>query len=280
MNHDGDNLSPQEIKPLALSKEQRHKKNRLERGALVLVAVSLVILTLIQREVVDLGPNLSESQGLVTLVSINASVVLMTVLLILILRSLYRVFFEKQGYGSLQTKMVISFICLSMAPTFVIFYYAYRLIVSGHDLWFSPKIEEALSDSLTLTEAALNFDGRLLNFYGNDILDSFEASGLESTINTPALKVFLDYNRRRFHLSVVEFYAGDGRFVATSDESLLPPIYHGWFANQHENPPPWTNIVETQSGDLTRVVWPVMAARGDLAGQGVGFLAVGRLTLT
>jgi two-component system nitrogen regulation sensor histidine kinase NtrY len=105
-----------------LSPAQRQKKTKLERWGIVLAAGALLALTLVQREVISLGPGFSDSQGLVALVSINVSVLLTTVLLVLILRNLYWIFFERQGWGSLQTKMVMSFISLSLLPTLLIFY--------------------------------------------------------------------------------------------------------------------------------------------------------------
>ena len=141
-----------------LSPEQSQRKQRLEFRAALLVGVTLIVLTLIQREVINLGPGLSRSQGLVALVAINASVVLMVLLLLLILRGLYNIFFDKRAYGTLQTKLVVAFITLSLVPTFLISYYSYRQLIRGHYLWFSPKIESALQVSLALTETALGQD--------------------------------------------------------------------------------------------------------------------------
>lgn len=156
--------------PYELSPAQRRKKNRLERWGIILAGAGLLALTLFQRGVISLGPDFSKSQSLAALVSINVSVLLTAVLLFLILRSLYRVFFERRELGSLQTKMVISFIALSLAPTLLIFYYSYRVVVSGHDLWFSSRLEEAIGDSVNLAEAVRRgeegLDGRIENVRG------------------------------------------------------------------------------------------------------------------
>ncbi len=260
-----------------LSPGQLQRKHRLERGAIILVAIGLLALTLVQREVIDLGPGLSGSQGLVALVSINVSVLLTTVLIILILRHLYRIFFEKQGYGSLQTKMVVAFICLSLLPTILIFYYSYRQLVRGHDLWFSPQIEEALRDSIGLTEAMLALDNHLLTGYGGDIMDDYLQ--LQAPIKAQELTDFLEAHRRRFHLTTAEFYGPQGQLVTRAGPETLPPIYHDWFNSQLSSGPPWINTVETESGDLTRLVWPLFPSSIEAAGGPTGFLVIGRLTL-
>ena len=257
-----------------LSPDQRQRKIRLERGAIATLAVAFLVLTLIQREVIDLGAGLSDSQGLVALVSINVSVLLMTVLILLILRHLYRIFFETQGYGSLQTKMVVAFICLSLVPSLLIFYYSYRQLVRGHDLWFSPQIEEALHDSIDLTEAVLAMDDHFLASHGGDILEEFKPS-----LKGQALADFLENGRRRFHLTCVEFYGSGGQLVARGGQNNLPPIYHDWFDRQLGSGLPWVNTVETDAGDLTRLIWPLFPPSTQKDEAPTGYLAIGRLTL-
>lgn len=258
-----------------LSPEQRRKKNKLERGAMIVVALALILLSLIQREVIDLGPGFSESQGLVALVSINVSVLLMTVLLVLVLRYLYRIFFERQGYGSLQTKMVVAFIFLSLVPTLLIFYYSYRQLVRGHDLWFSPQIESALKDSIELTEVALEIDQRLMSTFGQDIVRSYLA--LPEPLNPEALQAFLDDKTQGFHLSSVELYSPEGLPLARSGQGTLPLIYPDWFERQWGSPTPWANTVEIGSGDLTRLVWPIYAQEDQAEPE--SYLVISRLAL-
>ena len=260
-----------------LSPEQRRRKRRLERGAIIALFAGLVALILVQREVIDLGPGFSDNQGLVALVSINFSVLLMSLLLVMVLRYLYRIFFEKQGYGSLQTKMVVAFICLSLVPTLLIFYYSYRQLVRGHDLWFSPQIESALNDSIELTESALNMDNHLLAAFSGDILDKY--INLKAPFSGEKLRDFLEDNRSRFHLTSVEIYGRDGRREAVAGDETLPLIYSDWFERQFGFNQPWINTVETGTGDLTRLVWPIFPDNISDNPAPLNYLVTGRLTM-
>ncbi|GHV56816.1 hypothetical protein FACS189460_2280 [Deltaproteobacteria bacterium] len=65
-----------------LSPEQSRRKHHLERWAALLVAGGFLFLILLQRELINLGPGLNRSQGLVALVSINFSVLLMVLLIL------------------------------------------------------------------------------------------------------------------------------------------------------------------------------------------------------
>ncbi len=261
-----------------LSPEQRRRKLRLERWAIAAVGAVLLALTLFQREVIDLGPGLSEGRGVVALVSINVSVLLTTLLILLVLRHLYRIFFEKQGYGSLQTKMVVAFIALSLLPTLLIFYYSYRQLVRGHDLWFSPQIEEALQDSIELTDAALAMDERLLKSYGGDIFDDYNL--LPASSDDRRVEDFLERSRRRFHLTTVELYGPRGELRLRAGDPALPAIYRDWFDKQYATAPPWSGTVETPGGELTRLVWPLLPTTIEDRAEPRGYLVIGHLTMT
>ena len=261
-----------------LSPEQRARKNRLERWAMVIAALAFSILILVQREIIDLGPGFSDSQGLVALVSINVSVLLTTFLILLILRHLYRIFFETQSYGSLQTKLVVAFVFLSLLPTMLIFYYSYRQLVRGHDLWFSTQIEEALVDSMALTKAIMDIDANLLSNYGSDIYDDYALMPPETSVAD--VKNFLEQNRLRFHLSTVELYGKEGEMALRAGPPGLPPITPDWFSQQPlKSDDPWSNIASINEGELTRLVWPFLPQgikENDLV-KPTGYLAIGHL---
>lgn len=262
---------------LALSPRQRRRKIRLEWGALALVAIALSVLTMVQREVIDLGPDLAGSQGVITLVSINVSVILIVLLIILVLRHLYRIFFDNNDYGSLQTKMVVAFICLSLLPTIGIYYYAYRQLVAGYDLWFNSQITDAMKDSIDLTESLLDMDNRVLASYGGDLLEEYRK--LPAPVRSGELTELLEKACRDFHLTTVEYYDAEGRLAAQGGQPGLPPIYHDWFSRQLASGPPWSSTVETEGGELTRVVWPILPTTIQEAEGPAGFIAIGRLTM-
>ncbi|MDR2934449.1 MAG: HAMP domain-containing protein, partial [Candidatus Adiutrix sp.] len=263
-----------------LSPDQSQRKRRLEFWAALAAAAALAGLTLLQREVINLGPGLNRSQGLVALVSINASVALMIFLLLLILRGLYKVFFEQRSYGTLQTKLVVAFIALSLLPTLLIFYYSYRQLIRGHGLWFSPRIESALRDSIDLTGAALLQDNRLLAAYGGGLLN--EAPFYLASDNGAG---FLERARARLDLAGAEIYDLAGRRLMAA-EPAPPPLPETWFGDADgagragpDEAGFRTVVTSTPAGYLTRLVWPLPAmGLSRPAAAGPAFLALGRLT--
>ncbi|MDR2141604.1 MAG: HAMP domain-containing protein [Deltaproteobacteria bacterium] len=191
--------------------ERARRKKRFDRLVLILLALGLPLLIAIQKKLLNLGPELSSNQGVITLVSINFSVLVLGLLLFLILRGLYRVFFEHRDYGSLQTKMVVSFIGLSLLPTLMIFYFAYLLIGQDHDTWFGSSIKETMSESLALAETSLEMDRRQLISFGEGIIIYLLAQDWDWSQPEGAIQDFLANNPARRHLKALELYDPTGQ---------------------------------------------------------------------
>ncbi|MDR2422603.1 MAG: hypothetical protein LBE01_04420, partial [Deltaproteobacteria bacterium] len=202
-----------------LTPEQAKRKKRLDRLVLALMALGLFLLTAVQKSLLDLGPGLSSNQGVITLVSINFSVLSLGLLLFLILRGLYRIFFERHNYGSLQTKMAVSFIGLSLLPTLMIFYFAYVLIGQDHDTWFGSSIKETMRDSLALAESSLEIDRRQLISFGESVSIDLLAQDLDWGQPAEGIKAFLTNSPDRWHLLAMEYYDPKGQLLTRVGET-------------------------------------------------------------
>ncbi|MDR2339566.1 MAG: HAMP domain-containing protein [Deltaproteobacteria bacterium] len=201
-----------------LARSTKVKKRQIALLALSVLGLSLLVM--VQRRLLDLGPGLSSNQGVITLVSINFSVLTLAFLLYLILRGLYKVFFERTGYGSLQTKMVVSFISLSLMPTILIFYFAYLLIGQDHDTWFGRTIRGALSRSLSVATDASKREAELFRLQSDAALAEFGALGARA--GTAALPGI----RERNGLASLEWYSKGGDLLASSFGPMLQSLPH------------------------------------------------------
>jgi two-component system nitrogen regulation sensor histidine kinase NtrY len=149
------------------------EKEKKRKGLIILSFLGLLFLILVQRKLLNLGPGLSSNQGVITLVSINISVLTLGFLLYLILRDLYKVFFERDDYGSLQTKMVVSFIGLSLMPTLLIFYFAYLLVGQDRKVWFSESLKDSLSLSIKVAQDSIESEERIFRLSSENALLKF-----------------------------------------------------------------------------------------------------------
>ncbi|MDR1038789.1 MAG: HAMP domain-containing protein [Deltaproteobacteria bacterium] len=269
-----------EARPAA---ERRRRGKRHEKIFVVLAVLGLLLLVAIQRRLLNLGPGLSSNQGVVTLVSINLSILTLTLLLFLILKGLYRVFFERQAYGSLQTKMVVSFISLSLIPTILIFYFAYRLVGHGGETWFSQNQAELAANSIAAVEEAADIRGKLFPALARGALWEFAGSDCArraaddpSTIgpgHSASGALCADSEladlRERFGLASLEWYAPDGRRLASSSIPLpggAPPVLDASVLGQGPSADGPVVIEPASEGvALRRLVFPVpvTASAGD-----------------
>ena len=129
-----------------LTAEQRKKKQRLIRAVIGCCLLLIPFLGYIQRSLLsgDLSLPLSSTVLIFALINING--LLLLLMLYLVLRNLVELAFERNQrlLGSrLRTRLVISFISLSLIPTAILFIIALRFVSTSMDYcsmpgWKSP----------------------------------------------------------------------------------------------------------------------------------------------
>jgi two-component system nitrogen regulation sensor histidine kinase NtrY len=283
-------------KETPLTPELSRRKRIFERGLIILAVLSLVLLIIVQRELLNLGPGLSSNQGVITLVSINMSVFILGLLLFLILRGLYRIFFERRDYGSLQTKMVVSFISLSLMPTLMIFYFSYLLIGQDQETWFSSSIQKTFDDSRSLAGLAQELDLALtaanVGVFSAALRARLEGPGARTggpagdaldpaALGSPGFAEFLDAGRRGLGWSSLEIYDAAGVVLARSGEVAgLAPVPADFLATVPAVPGPGSLRAWPPAGGPEARGGPGEAPGGrlvsaaDAGGGGAVFLAV------
>ncbi|KAA0259170.1 HAMP domain-containing protein [Deferribacter autotrophicus] len=90
---------------------------------------------------------------------INLNIVLLLALLIVIFRNLAKIFFSKSKgvFGaSLQSKLVIFSIILSVIPVSIVFIFSINIINNSINKWFDAQVEQALKSSVDLMQKYQN----------------------------------------------------------------------------------------------------------------------------
>ncbi|MDR2351808.1 MAG: HAMP domain-containing protein [Deltaproteobacteria bacterium] len=209
-------MPSQEEKNTPPTASQRKKNERL---FIVLAFLGLLLLVLVQRRLLNLGPGLSSNQGVITLVSINFSVLVLGVLLFLILSGLYRVFFERQAYGNLQTKLVVAFISLSLIPTLLIFYFSYLLVGKDHETWFSLSLIDTIEESIQVVNDAIETQNILFYLKTERLLNNLE------NLNSPPNTQLFEKLRQEGGFDSLEWYSPEGeRLVFAPSQNGLSPL--------------------------------------------------------
>ena len=86
---------------------------------------------------------------------ININVILLLLMVFLTMRNLVELVFDRRQQligATLRTKLVISFVSLSLIPTTLLFFIALQFVSTSMDYWFNINVDRSLEASLTLAQ--------------------------------------------------------------------------------------------------------------------------------
>jgi two-component system nitrogen regulation sensor histidine kinase NtrY len=130
-------------------------KRRRERFIILIVVVLVLLLTILLTYVSGLEGEILKLQNLLVFGLININAILLLLLVFLVVRNVVKLFFERRRgiLGSkLRTKLVISFVGLSLVPTLLLFWVAIGFITNTIENWFSFEVESSLEESLDVNQ--------------------------------------------------------------------------------------------------------------------------------
>lgn len=134
--------------------EARARKRRRIRFVILLCCVLIPFFTYLETKVFQVGAvSFPVSGNVLVFVLININILLLLLMVFLVLRNLAQLIFERRrkflGTG-LRTKLVISFVSLSLIPTALLFFIALQFVSTSMDYWFNINVEQSLVASLNI----------------------------------------------------------------------------------------------------------------------------------
>jgi len=139
-----------------MTKEPHEIRRKRTRYAIIICLILIPVLTYLETVVFEIGEVSFPVSGNVLVFSlININIILLLLMVFLVLRNLLRLIFEQQKITlgkSLRTRLVISFISLSLIPTILLFFIALQFVSTSMDYWFNSNVEESLDESLRVAQ--------------------------------------------------------------------------------------------------------------------------------
>ncbi len=136
--------------------EPHQIRKRRTRYAIIICLILIPILTYLETVVFKIGEVTFPISGNVLVFSlINVNIILLLLMVFLVLRNLLRLIFEQRQTAlgkSLRTRLVISFISLSLIPTILLFFIALQFVSTSMDYWFNSNVEASLDVSLKVAQ--------------------------------------------------------------------------------------------------------------------------------
>ena len=142
--------------------EQKKRRNRRMIGAALIASASLTALGLLLQQLKNPTPIVN---NLLVFALVNLNIILLVALVLVVARNLAKLYFERKQnlLGSkFQTRLILSFIIISILPTALLFVVASNLLAQSIGRWFDEQIERSLQESLEVAQA----------FYRNSINNS------------------------------------------------------------------------------------------------------------
>jgi len=125
--------------------EPREKRRRLRELYLILAAVGLIgLLTWIELHFFGLD-------SFLFLAFFNLNLILLLLVLFLVMRNVFKLIIERRRkmLGSkLRTRLVLTFISLSIIPTLLMFFIAVRFVHTSVDYWFQEQVGQSMDQAL------------------------------------------------------------------------------------------------------------------------------------
>ena len=190
------------------SKEYKKRRTRRIGG---LIVVFLVALTAIELLIQQLNKPAPIVNNLLVFSLVNINIILLVVLIIVVGRNLAKLYLERKNniLGSkFQTKLIVSFIVLTLIPSVLLFIIAGNLLTQSIEGWFNEQIEHSLRESLEVAQT----------FYRNSIKNSLYFAEQISDVLTDKrllqdeekLQNFLRERQQELNLGSIEIYTLDG----------------------------------------------------------------------
>lgn len=187
------------------------QKKRRTRNIAFIIVVFLASLTAIEILIQQLNNPVPIVNNLLVFTLVNINIILLAVLMVVVVRNLAKLYFERKHNipgSKFQTRLIVSFIILSLIPTLFLFVVASNIITQSIEGWFNVQIEHSLRESLEVAQT----------FYDNSIKNSLYFAEQISELLTDKrllreeenLQFFLREKQKDFNLGLIEVYTREG----------------------------------------------------------------------
>ena len=256
--------APQQFGTRPLTQKQRQQKKRLIRQVILVCLCLIPLFVWLESSLVNVDITLPVSSDILIFGIINLNVILVLLMLFLVLRNLAELFLESRQnvLGSkLKTKLVVSFISLSLIPTILLFFISLQFVSTSMDYWFNINIETSLQNSLDLAKFHLEETKDEVEGLGKAMEQKIllpldmetDAAGLEKRLN----HLLKSYDTRNaLSLSLVSDQRNKVYTVSSPllSSQKMPPISLETMDSVRNNQSPEIIIQESGAGDLVRRV--------------------------
>ncbi|MFW2366738.1 MAG: sensor histidine kinase [Desulforhopalus sp.] len=262
------------VKKQPYTTKQIHQKRKLIRRVIFVCILLIPFFIWIQSLLLKDEIALPINNNILIFALININVLLVLFVLFLVLRNLAELLFERRVNrlgNKLKTKLIASFLSLTLIPTILLFFVALQFVSTSMDYWFNDSIEESLTESLKLAQSLLHEKEEQVTMMSNGIgerLKSLDFNEYNSETISNTLENILTFN---------PINGPDSLTLITNDKNLeisvkgpqlrsaiLPKIPISTLERVRNGQQQETLLQELKNGDLVSCIAQVQLGKGQL----------------
>ena len=241
------------------------RKKRIREGMIIVLAVILILfLTRAEIHLTKISATAHMGSNIAIFGVINIVILLVILLVYLVCRNLVKLLMESRSNPlatRLRTKLVLSFVGLSLIPTLLLFFAAAGFINNTIHNWFNTQVETSLSESLEVAQTYYKNSAANALYYSRNISGFIKAQKLLNQDNLPKLKELIRLKQKEYNLGVVEVYSAQHEELVRANNPDVPKgeftspdsedIKRGLSGNE------LTRVNQAGKADLIRGIVPV-----------------------
>ncbi len=197
----------------------------------LLAACSALAIVWLRTEIPDISDQRSIGNNLGFYLLININIVVVMVLSFLVLRNIVKLFLDRKKniLGSrLRTKLMVSFVGLSLIPTALLFVTAKGIVDNILDGWFSPQIVSTVDSAMGVARFHYEETSERLKNELKVVKSSLQGVPLNPNFlekdGATAVRRLVDSKRAEFMLGELSIVNGEGRLLVRSLDSKLSEV--------------------------------------------------------
>jgi two-component system nitrogen regulation sensor histidine kinase NtrY len=208
------------------SVQNTESRKRRREWLLVLVIIGLIALSLrFQGRLFDLTAEIPLTGNILVLALINLNVLLIIFCLFLVMRNIFKLLLERRRGitgAKLRSKLVLSFIALSLIPTMLLFFVSAGFITNSIENWFNSQVEESLEESLEVAQTYYKNSASNALYYAEQISLAVKDQKLLNEDNLPVLEKLIHQKQKEYNLGIVEVFSATLEELVRAVNPLVP----------------------------------------------------------
>jgi len=207
-----------------LPKKEIQKRTR-EAIIIALATVLILFLTTAEIRLTQISADSTIGSNIAIFGVINVVIMLVILLVYLVSRNVVKLLLESRSNPlatRLRTKLVFSFVGLSLVPTMLLFFAAAGFINNTIHNWFNTQVETSLSESLEVAQTYYKNSASNSLYYGRQISGFIRTQKLLNQDNLPLLKELIRQKQKEYNLGVVEVYSAQREELVRASNPEVP----------------------------------------------------------